>query len=478
MWKTLLLILIWLPCIVVSQEKSLEAFVNDSAMIHASISFCVLDAVTGEQVFEYNSGKSLTPASILKLITSAASLELLGPDYTFKTSVGYSGNLKKRRGRLSGSIIVKGGGDPSLGSNYFSDHYGDFIANWLEAIKNAGIKRIDGMIIADDSYYDYLPVPSKWLWEDVGNYYGAGAYGLSVYDNVYEIHFRTTTDSLVQVITGVVPKECHFEFQNWLVAAGTADERYVFAAPYSTNGWLTGTIPANNDDYILKASITDPPLLTAKILDQKLKEAGIKITGKPTTARLQQRLITETVTPVSETTSPPLKEIIEVLNHISINLYAEHLIKELGMVYKNSGTTVSGVEVIKEFLLAKGINTDGMFIEDGSGLSPLDAINSKELANLLLIMKKNSKYFTEYYNSLPEAGKEGTLIRYFKDPVFDSRIMAKSGSMTRVRSFAGYMKPMSGRELIFCIIVNHFSGTSESIINGIEEILKETILNK
>ena len=147
-------------------------------MIHASVSLCVADAKTGDILIDYNSGISLTPASVMKVITSAAALELLGPDYTFKTTVGYTGSLNKRSGRLKGNIIILGGGDPALGSKYFADHYEGFIDNWVAEIKKLGIKRIKGRVITDDSYYDYLPVPAKWLWEDEGNYYGAGAYGI------------------------------------------------------------------------------------------------------------------------------------------------------------------------------------------------------------------------------------------------------------------------------------------------------------
>ena len=247
-----------------SQEKSSETFLSDSSLTHASVSLCVADAESGDIIIDYNSGISLTPASVMKLITSAAALELLGPDYTFKTSVGYTGKLNKRWGRLKGNIIITGGGDPALGSKYFSDHYDDFLQDWVTEIKKLGIKRIKGRVITDDSYYDYLPVPAKWLWEDAGNYYGAGAYGLSVFDNTYEIHFKTLSDSSLPVINKIIPDECRFELSNFLIASGTTDEGYVFAAPYSTSGWIAGTIPVNQEDFVLKASITDPPLLLAK----------------------------------------------------------------------------------------------------------------------------------------------------------------------------------------------------------------------
>lgn len=475
--KVLSLIFLMIPVLIFPQEKAFSRFLSDSSMIHAAVSVCIIDADSGKTVFEYNSARSLVPASVMKLITSSAALELLGPDHTFKTVIGYTG-IKKRSGRLDGDIIIRGGGDPVLGSGNFKDYYAGFSDRWIDEIRKAGIKRINGRVISDDSYYDYLPVPAKWLWEDAGNYYGAGAYGLSVFDNTYEIHFKTSADSISQEITGITPEECRFEFSNWLVAAGTADKGYVFAAPYSTNGWLAGTIPANLDDFVLKASIADPPMILAKVVDQKVRASGIEVYGSPTTARLMQSSINKEVIPINEITSPPLKDIIEILNHESVNLYAEHLVKELGKVFRNKGSTESGVEVVKEFLGKAGIDCSGMFIEDGSGLSPLNAVNTRELSNLLLYMKRKALRPDLFLNSLPDAGKEGTLKNCFKDPVFDSNLRAKSGSMTRVRSYAGYFRTASGKELIFSIIVNNFTGIHQNIISNIEEILKETILTR
>ncbi len=459
-----------------SQQRYPETFLSDTSMIYSSVSLLVTDAKTGEAVMEYDSGKSLTPASVMKLITTAVSIELLGPRYTFKTVIGYTGTINKRTGRLNGDIVIQGGGDPTLGSEYFSDHYQDFQNAWVTEIRKQGIKEIDGRVITDDSWYDFLPVPAKWLWEDVGNYYGGGAYGLSVFDNTYEIHFNTSSDSSQLIITDIVPNEYMFEFSNWLIAEGTSDEGYVFAAPYSTNGWLAGTIPVDREDFILKASITDPPRLIAKMINERLEAEGIPVSEDPTTIRLEEN-VPDDVIPITATISPPLADIIEVLNHESINLYSEHLIKELGKVYKNIGSTAAGIEVMLDFLNNAGINTDGLFIEDGSGQSPLNAINSEELVKLLIYMKRRGRYFSEYYSSLPDAGKEGTLKKYFRDPVFNSRLKAKSGSMTRVRSYAGYFTTISGKEMIFSIIINNYNGSSENIISGVEEMIKEIILH-
>jgi serine-type D-Ala-D-Ala carboxypeptidase/endopeptidase (penicillin-binding protein 4) len=461
-----------------SQDKAFGLLLSDSAMLHASVSFCVVNADNGTPVFEYNSDKSLAPASVMKVITTATALELLGPQYTFTTVVDYTGTLNNRTGQLSGNIIIRGGGDPCLGSKYFSDHYGDFIASWITEIKKLGIKKIEGRIITDDSYYDYQPVPSKWLWEDEGNYYGAGVYGLSVFDNTYEIHFKTASDSSKSFIKGIVPSQYRIDLTNSLITRGTSDEGYVFTAPYGSSGWLAGSIPVNMEDFVLKASITDPPLLLAKMLTEDLQSSGISVSEEPTTVRLEKKNISDDGVKIVETVSPALSEIIDVLNHESVNLFAEHLVKELGKKYRNSGSTASGIDVILEFLRNAGIKTDGIFMEDGSGLSPVNSINTRELVNLLFYMRNQGKYFPEYFNSLPDPGKQGTLKYNFTDHDFENRIKAKSGSMTRVRSYAGYLITLSGKPMIFGIIINNFSGPSKHIITGIEEVIKEIIMNK
>ena len=182
--------LLLITCLAYSQERAIQLFLSDSSMMHASVSLCIKDADNGKTISDYNPDRSLIPASVMKLITSGIALELLGPQHNFKTIVGYTGLLNKRTGRLSGNIIIRGGGDPALGSEYFEDHYQDFLNRWVIEIKKTGIKSVDGKVITDDSYFDFLPVPAKWQWEDIGNYYGAGVYGLSVFDNTVEIHLE------------------------------------------------------------------------------------------------------------------------------------------------------------------------------------------------------------------------------------------------------------------------------------------------
>jgi len=457
------------------QLKSLEVFLSDSSMKYAAVSFSLIDGTEGTTLYELNPGRNVIPASVLKLVTSSAALELLGPDHTFTTSIGYNGTLNRKTGVLDGNITIRGGGDPALGSVEFGDHYDHFADSWISEILETGIKRITGKVIVDDSYFDYQPLPGKWLWEDAGNYYGAGAYGLSVYDNTYEIHIRTSSDGKKHEITSVLPEECNYNLTDMLNVSGDEDNGYIYAAPYSSNGWMAGTIPAGQEDFILKGSITDPPLLMARIIDRKLRESGIKILGEPSTTRLDQR-VPEGFVKISDINSPPLSEIIKTLNHESINFYAEHLVRELGRKFLNCGSTDSGLVVIHEFLTDSGTDAEGIFMEDGSGLSPLNSVNASAMTSLLFFMKNKSRYRYDFLSSLPDAGKEGTLRNFFRDNIFEDRLSAKSGSMTRVRGYAGYLKAVSGKDLIFCLIVNNFTGPSRSIIKHIEDILKEIII--
>lgn len=469
--------LILLPFISSAQEKALDWFLRDSVMKNSSVSLCILNSSTGDPVFQFEPFKSLIPASILKTVTSAAALELLGPNYRFKTSLGYKGVIKPS-GKLAGDIIITGGGDPALGSDNFGEIYKDFLENWVKEIKGLGIKKIEGRVITDDSRYDFQPIPPRWLWEDAGNYYGAGAFGLSVFDNMYAIHFMTSEDGSIPEIKGFSPGICKWEFSNHLTASGVTDKAFIFRAPYSNYGWIDGSIPSNRQDFILKGSISDPPLLLARILTIMLDSAGIEVSGDPVSTRIIPGYTINNQKIFSELISPPVKEIVNILNHESVNLYAEHLLKEMGYLHEGKGTTVNGIKTVLDFLRSKGISKEGIYMEDGSGLSPMNAINASAIASLLLYMKLKSACSAEFLSSLPEPGKEGTLKNYFTDEIFRTDFRAKSGSMTRVRSFAGYFKTLSGNEMTFAVIVNNYSGPSGRIIKGIEEILMETIINK
>ena len=213
MRKLLVLIFIFFSVKTNSQTNRFEIFLADTVMTNASVSFLVADADSGNVLFAFNPKLSLIPASTMKIVTSSAALELLGPEYTFRTFVGYTGTIK-RSGRLDGDIVIKGGGDPSLGSEYFREHYNDFVSVWADEIKKKGIRKVQGKVITDDSYYDYEPVAPRWLWEDLGAYYGAGVYGLSVFDNTCKIRVRSIPGSSIAELLDITPDLQGYKFTN------------------------------------------------------------------------------------------------------------------------------------------------------------------------------------------------------------------------------------------------------------------------
>ena len=457
-----------------AQLVKLEEMLADSLFLNASISFYVADAENGTPIYSHNHKTSLVPASNMKLVSSAVALELLGPGYIFQTTIGYTGILNSRTGELTGDIVIKGGGDPTLGSDYFISHYEDFMEQWVEAIKNAGIKKVNGRVITDDSHFDFDPAAPRWLWEDLGMSYGAGVFGLSIFDNTCVIRVRTAADGVNVELIDITPNIDGFTLTNRLRVSGTTGNWYVYTAPYNLSGWLSGTIPARNEN-TLRASIPDPPLLAAQILFRRLEADNIEITGAPSTARIEN-LTNINITHLTQTNSPELRLITEILNKESINLYADTFVKELGKQFGGNGSLLEGRKVIMQFLGNAGVDTLGIFIEDGSGLSARSAVNAEALVTLLIYMKNRGKYFQDYLFSLPAAGKDGTLLQVFTDPVFESNLKAKSGSMTRVRCYSGYFTAKSGKEIVFSILVNNFQGTSRNVIQHIEEVLKEIIL--
>ena len=227
---------------------------------------------------------------------------------------------------------------------------------------------------------------------------------------------------------------------------------------------------------MLKASMADPPMFISRLVSDRLKADGIKTRLEPSTTRLTGHSNMEVRGIISENVSPPLAEIIKVLNHESVNMFAETLVKEIGRNFGKSGSSSEGLNIIREFLQNAGISLSGIFIEDGSGLSPGNAISAEGLTDFLIYMKTSSRNFSEYFESLPEAGREGTLKYYFRDDAFISNLRAKSGSMNRVRCYAGYFRTVSGKDMAFAILVNNYAGPATALIHLIEQVLKDVIL--
>lgn len=429
---------------------------------NASIGIHITDLETQKTIFGLNEEKMLIPASTLKLLTSATAIELLGSDYQFETRIGYSGMIEN--GVLNGNLILIGGADPTLGSEYFQDYYFDFLKNWSHKIKEAGIRKVKGDIILDGSVYDTERVPDTWIWGDIGNYYGAGPNAFTIYDNLFRITFRSPKKvGKLTKITAVYPKIKGMEIDNEVRSANSnSDNAYVFGGPLDKSRVIRGTIPRNRTAFTIKAAIQQPEEIVAKEFLKALANDGIFVSGESKFEKVNEKKVKTLF--IQE--SPKLAQIAEVLNHESVNLFAEHLLKQIAVEKNGLGNRNDAIALLKEYWNSKGVSTNYLFMEDGSGLSHFNAVSPAFFTQLLTYMAKNQAFI----NSLPLAG-EGTLKRFDKKLFPGNVLQAKSGSMTRVRCYAGYLHCDSGKTLVFSFMFNHFSGVHSTLVKQVEELL-------
>lgn len=475
-----ILVFITLTISLYASDKSLEQrtklFLNDEAIKNAPVSIYVANTLTGEELFSVNSEISITPASVQKLITSATAIDIMGPNYTFNTRIAYNGRIESHI--LHGDLIIIAGGDPTLGSPYLFDDKNKFLTKWAKEIKNAGIDSISGNIIVDTSIYNDQDVPQTWIWEDLGNYFGAAAQSIALYDNTFEIIFET--DSINGGKTRIIetnPEIPGLKITNRVTASNdNRDRAYVYGSPFDSYRIIKGTLPKGRDTYSIQASIPSPSLLLAKMLANSLADVSVNIGGRfQTSSGKAYGKIPDSLT-IIEHQSPALSEIIKIMNYESVNLYAEHLCKHIGYLSTGEGSTQAGTKVIETFWKDKGIDTGWLFLADGSGLSRNNAFSAKTLTDILVYMSNYSQNANVFRNSIPLTGLQGTQKYYFQNSFLKGKAHAKSGSMTRVRSFSGYMETKKGTSVAFTIMVNNFNCGSFTMAHKMEKVIEAIYL--
>jgi serine-type D-Ala-D-Ala carboxypeptidase/endopeptidase (penicillin-binding protein 4) len=447
---------------------------SEAALQNASLGLSVLDAASGATLCEYNGKTSLTPASTMKIITTATALQLLGKDYRFETLLQYSGAFDKATGVLDGDLIIKGSGDPSLNSEYFRKSEDTFfvVNKWAAVLKEKGVKKITGKLVLDVSCFEE-EVPGTWVWGDIGNYFGAPAYGISYNDNKFYIMFKpcaTTGDSVC--INKTVPCMDGLCFQNTVKAGGHEDNAVVYHAPFSNNITIHGTLPASGKGQSIEASLPDPSLLLAKHLRQALQAAGIALKeGEPfKVTAYNKKEYGAARSHLYTHRSPTLEKLIYFTTLHSNNMYAESMFKTVALKKGGWGSTWQGMTTVSNHLKSKGFDPNGLFINDGSGLSRSNAVTAEHLSKILYMMYADSATHAPFYNSLPVAGVSGSLRSLGKGTALENNFRAKSGYITRVRSYAGYLKTRAGKDVCVSLIINNFNGSPSDTKKKMEEI--------
>lgn len=452
----------------------LSGLKKEGELQNASIGLCVLDAMNGNIICEHNSKTSLTPASTMKIVTTASALQVLGKDFRFETQLQYTGAWDKANGIIDGDLIIKGSGDPSLNSEYFrkpEDTF--FVANkWAAILKEKGIKKITGQIVLDVSCFEE-EIPGTWVWGDLGNYFGAAAHGLSYNDNKFYIVFKPSSKAGDSVsVSKTVPCIDGLCIQNNVKAGGNEDNAIVYRAPFSSNITIHGTIPPSSKTQSIEASLPDPSLLLAKHLIAAMSNSGIEVknlTPFKITA-YNKKQYSNTRNALYTYRSPTLDKMIYFTNLHSNNMYAESIFKTMALKKGGWGSTWQGITTLSNHLKSKGLEQNGLFINDGSGLSRSNAVTAEHLAKILFMMYSDSITKTPFMNSLPIAGVSGSLRSLGKGTTLENNLRAKSGYITRVRSYAGYMKTKTGKEVCVSLIINNFNGSPSDTKKKMEDI--------
>ena len=430
----------------------------------ANMSVLVQNLTTGEVIDSYRADKVVPPASVMKLLTTGAALESLGPGFRFPTVLEYTGSIEK--GVLHGNLYIHGGCDPSLGWKGRTA----FLLRWVQAIKSAGITRINGAVIADMTMLDGEAQNPGWLCEDAGNYYAPGIFALNYYGNTMNIVLQSGEPGTVAKVVKTEPEVEDIYFINRIRCDKiTYDGAFVSGLPYSRERYLTGAVPSNLGTFGVKGDLPNPGLLLARHLTARLREAGVEVTGDASYEADYNPLLPPR-TQLYIHYSEPLSELIKETNINSNNLYAEALFRYLGTRYTLPGTIHNSQEILRDFWRRRGVAVQNAIIKDGCGLAPQDAVSAKAFVQLLTVMA-NSTNKTAWIESLPVSGQSGTLKSLCPKTALEGRIHAKSGTIAGTKNFAGYIDMPNGDTWVFAVLINSAPGKAKNVQTVIQKYL-------
>ncbi|MES2557832.1 MAG: D-alanyl-D-alanine carboxypeptidase/D-alanyl-D-alanine-endopeptidase [Bacteroidota bacterium] len=462
-----------------SVQSAVDVFAGDPVFANASVGFLAIDVATGDVIASKNPATCLSPASTVKLFSTATAFQVLGSDYAPKTRIYIDGTIDSK-GTVNGNLWIRGGGDVTIGSRYYNAEgiEDTLLKIWADTLMKMGIKQINGAIIADASEFGYQGVPDGWSWSDMGNYYGAGPSGLPIYDNMLRYVFQTGATGSKTTLKETIPTIPGFSFHNYISSGGSGDNSYIYGAPYSLDRFGTGTLEAKTSRIVVKGSLPDPEWQFAQEFSRILKGRGVVIRDSVNTAR-QMAWVSPAVryAPMKMLFEHKGKTVGSVAwwtNMKSVNLFAEELLCWVGYSAYGTGSTDNGVTKLENYWTGK-IPVSGMFIKDGSGLSRGNAISPQHFCDLLKFMA-TSKNFDVFYGTLPVAGISGTLSSVCKNQAAEGKVHAKSGTMNRIKSYCGYVETKGGKRLAFAFIANNYNCTSNAVVDRMEKVFNAMAL--
>ena len=487
-----------------SQQPAAETLESLAARIAAHISqprfapaawgVKIVSLDSGKTIFERNPEKYFNPASNAKLYSAALALDRLGPDYRIRTSL-YSTIRPDSTGTLKGDLIVYGRGDPTLAASLNAGDYFKPLEPLVEQVVNAGVKRVEGDLIGDESYFATPPFGSGWEWDDLQEYYGAEVSALTLNDNALDLFVKPADRPGIPCRISTGPPTAFVTIINRTETSPKGVEgRITVYRPVGENIiYVSGRLPIGGRDYRGSVAVHNPAGLFVSLLREALARRGIVVAGRVRTFDWKYREVTPLdagkLTELGFVQSPALKEIVRETLKPSQNLYAQLLLLQVGAggggegeqgsrgdgekVGKGAGeqggkgageppddgsvptTEEKGIAAMNDLLAAAGVKKGDVLLEEGSGLSRRDIITPNGTVALLGYVHRQ-RFAEDYRNAMPIAGVDGTLQNRMKGTPAAGNARAKTGSLRYVFALSGYVTTAAGERLAFSIMLNNY----------------------
>lgn len=477
-----------------SLARALDEVLDDAAFENGFWGVVVVDLETGERLYDRYAGKSFMPASNTKLYTTAAALDQLGPTYRYRTRLYAQGAVVDSV--LMGNLIVRGAADPTLGGHYDAEtgKYEERIdatrvfRAWADSLRAAGIAAIAGDLIGDDDIVDDTPLGYGWSWDDETYYYSAQLSGLSFNDNVIHMQVAGRREGQPATIDWQPFRTSYVEVVNQTrtTAPGTGIKEG-YERQRGTNRLLISTqVPAGQVESE-ELTVENPTLFTVHVLREALLHAGLPVGGRAVDVddlSIKPDYAGDALRQVASHTSLPLSAIALMINKPSQNLYADLVLKTLGVERpvgpeeqerKNltPGSSRMGVAAASRTFARAGVDTSRIQLVDGSGLSRLNLITPEMTLALLRYMWNHPDPAVKeaFYQSLPVAGVDGTLRNRLKQGPAFRNVRAKTGSLGNVSTLSGYVQSGGGTPLAFVVMANHYTVPTRKVREAQDALL-------
>ena len=437
----------------------------------------VVDLDAGRVLYDRNATKRFIPASNMKLLTTAAALDALGPDFRYRTRLYASGDV--RNGTLEGGLVVRGAGDPTLGGRYNDGDLTRTFRDWADSLQAQGIRRVRGVVVGDDDVFDDVHLGQGWQWDDLKWYYGAEISGLQFNEGTVHVRLRGTSPGAAARLTAD-PDFGYARFVNRSTTTAGGGIREGYDRALSDNVFtVTTSVPAGRTE-TENLSVVNPTDYFLSTMVGVFRQRGIEVTAELVDVdEWGRRPRYEALRRVAEHVSPPLSEIALQTNADSNNLYAEHLLRTLGAyVYQGAdlptGSAFAGYAAMEPFLQRIGVAPESFRVADGSGLSALNRLTPVGLVAVLREMHEHADRATgrAFYESLAVGGQSGTLERRYRSGDARGNVHAKTGYISGARTLSGYVTSASGHRIAFSLLCNNYTVSTGTVNRAQDEIVE------